>query len=188
MSLHAQSLSLWFTSTDGAPAHKTAAAAALSASGGLVTADAADAAAVLFARRRAGHVGVLVVGLVAEVARNGIGCAAGVHPLRHGDRIVVGAQTIHVAADLTVASQPYDPAQHGDEQFCARSKARLVPGEAVVVCPGTPLARCGTLFQAAAWALGLRCHLCGFDPKAKPWQPPRAAAVRRWWQTGGAGV
>jgi len=66
--------------------------------------------------------------------------------------------------------EPYDPARHGRDLRCARTRRPLAPGDAVARCPS---AGCGVLLQAAAWAPGLACPGCGFDPSARAWTPPR---------------
>lgn len=106
------------------------------------------------------------------IARNGQPLPAGVQVLRHGDRLDLGGLRVWVSATVAPVETAYDPALHGDEAFCARTRSRLRPGEPIVICPGTEAAPCQALYKAEAWALGRRCHQCGRDPRAAAWRPP----------------
>lgn len=177
MSHSPSALTLWFATAGGSPSTVVASAASISADGIPGAAHAPAAAAVVLAQRRACYAGVLVVGAGAAVRRNDLPCVPGLHPLRHADRLQVGDGVLWVSADLDAAPQPYDPVEHGDDQFCQRTKARLTAGESIVICPGTPREYCGAKFKAAAWALRLPCHACGHDPRARRWRPQPAS---RW--------
>lgn len=136
-------------------------------------------AAAVHALRRGSAVGVLIVGEHARVEKNGVACGPGLHAVGHGDRLTIARTSVWVSADVTPVAQAYDPPVHGDDQFCQRTKSRLTPGESIVVCPGTTQRACDSRYKAAAWALGLRCHVCGHDPKAPRWCPPAGADIAR---------
>lgn len=110
--------------------------------------------------------------LAGRVACNGQPLAAGAHVLSDRDRLDFGPMQVWVSRGAHAAEVRYNPAQHGADVFCARTRGRLHPGETIVICPGTSNVRCGMLYKAEAWALGLRCHYCGFDPRAQNWKPP----------------
>ena len=65
----------------------------------------------------------------------------------------------------------YEPALHGPDQRCGRTKARLRAGERIIICPG-----CGTMFSERAYALGRPCEYCRHDPTQSEWVPPAAAS------------
>lgn len=132
-----------------------------------------------------GHDGVLIVPTPAErfaccgllvpervgraASRNRGPLAPGLHRLRHEDRIEIGKQTVWVAESRLAEPTTYSPDVHGEDLFCARTKARLhAQDDQVVACPG-----CGVLFSQRAWDLLIPCHLCGHDPNQDEWQPPR---------------
>lgn len=104
--------------------------------------------------------------------RNRLFIDGGLHVLRHADCLELGRNRLWVAVAEKGDETVYNPAVHGDDRFCPRTKARLVPNELVVVCPGTPQDECGALYKAAAWKINTPCHQCGFDPGASPWEPP----------------
>ncbi len=164
---------------DTAPTQHLAASAWFSATGELSLVPGLGAVAIALGLRRGAAVGVLVVGEGALVARNGVACGPGLHALGHADRLTVGGCVAWVSADIVPVAQGYAPALHGDDQFCQRTKARLAVGEPIVVCPGTAHRACDARFKESAWALGVRCHVCGYDPAAPRWQPPAAARGTR---------
>jgi len=104
--------------------------------------------------------------------RHGLPLEAGLHLLRHADRIDLAGWTVWIAGDGPPVEEPYDEAVHGAGQHCGRTRARLNPGELVVRCPGTATAQCGMLYRADAWRLHLPCHSCRHDPKRPAWRPP----------------
>ena len=109
--------------------------------------------------------------LARTVSRNHDPLPAGLHRLRHADRLDLAGQTVWVAESRAAEVIEYDPAVHGEDVFCARTKARLVPGARVVRCPD-----CGLLYTERAWALSIPCHICGHDSKQSEWQPPHTVA------------
>ncbi len=143
---------------------------------GVAVQDPQDAAhhATVFAARRGRTVGALLVpaDLGGGVTINGTPAGIGLHVLRHGDRIDMGGHPTWVSADTEPVETTYDPAQHGDDQRCLRTRTRLAAGEPIVVCPGTPTTPCAGMFKRTAWRPTLRCHQCGFDPRARRWRPP----------------
>lgn len=108
-----------------------------------------------------------------SVTRRGIRLRPGMHPLQHADQLQIGTAVLWISAEAEPDRTTYDPQLHGANVFCARTKARLQPGEAIVVCPGTPSASCGWIYKASAWTPQLVCPRCGFDPQHAPWEPPR---------------
>ncbi|MCR4411103.1 MAG: hypothetical protein NUV77_01610 [Thermoguttaceae bacterium] len=110
--------------------------------------------------------------LEGRLARNGQPVAAGIEVLRHADRLELADLRVWVSAAAVPVEAAYDPAIHGDEAFCARTRSRLRAGEPIVICPGTESTPCGALYKAEAWALGRRCHHCGRAPGAPAWKPP----------------
>jgi hypothetical protein len=107
-----------------------------------------------------------------RLARNGQLVAAGIEVLRHGDRLEIDDLRVWVSAAAVPIESTYDPALHGDEAFCARTRSRLRPGEPIVICPGTESTPCGALYKAEAWTVGRRCHQCGRASGATAWKPP----------------
>jgi hypothetical protein len=97
--------------------------------------------------------------------------AAGAHVVEHRCRLSWGDLRVWVARAESAIETTYDEALHGPDVFCARTRARVQPGERVVICPGTAEVACGRIYKANAW-LGMRCHLCGFDPNRQAWEPP----------------
>ena len=114
-----------------------------------------------------------------EPAVNGVRVLAGMHLVRHADRIEVGDDVFWVAAASVPREERYDPSVHGEDLFCFRTKARFAPGDPLVVCPGAPDKACGMMVAKRAWDIGLACHGCGWDPSAPEWQPPRWARARQ---------
>jgi len=109
--------------------------------------------------------------LAGKARRNGEEVLEGLLLLRHGDLLELGDNRIWISSSNTASEAPYDPGEHGEGARCARSKAVLKPGEAIVRCPGTPQRPdCGLLFRAIAWPIA-RCHGCGHDPKQPSWTP-----------------
>jgi hypothetical protein len=103
---------------------------------------------------------------------NGIRLGGGLHVVRHGDRVDLGARS----AWFAVAAEPdrviYDPELHGERLFCLRTKAQLKPGDAIVVCAGTPDQPCGMKYKASAWVDTMACHHCGAVSAQTTWTPP----------------
>lgn len=170
-------LTIW-QHRDAAPQGLRARVGWLTQAGAVVTEPPRELAGALVPWRRGVVVGLLLVAPTRSVACNGGRCPAGVQPLRHGDRLNVGATELWISGDVEPEPVAYDAAVHGSDQFCLRTKARLLTGESVVVCPGTAGAWCGMLYKAAAFALHLRCHACGRDPRAPRWRPPAAKPDR----------
>jgi hypothetical protein len=134
-------------------------------------------AEILIALTAAVTQGALAVALVPdELERvaflNGIALGSSMHVLRHADLLELSEKRVWVSTGATPTAIPYDVELHGRDVFCMRTKARLKPGEAIVVCPGTSRESCGMIYKAAAWETGLPCHHCRFDPKAPAWSPP----------------
>jgi hypothetical protein len=115
-------------------------------------------------------------GLTGKLALNGQLLKAGVHILRHGDEICWNNLRLWVARDDSVKEAKYDPNIHGEDLFCARTRSQLIPGERVIVCPGTVFNPCGMLYRASAW-LNIKCNFCGFDPGLPTWIPPMKKRV-----------
>ena len=107
------------------------------------------------------------------VSRAGLRLRPGMHPLRHADSLQIGAAALWVSAEGTPDRTTYDPNLHGSDVFCARTKARLKVGDAIVICPGIPTVSCGLVYKATAWTPQLACPRCKFDPQQAPWAPPR---------------
>jgi hypothetical protein len=116
---------------------------------------------------------IVPVGLAAYVTLNHQPLGPGITVLAHQDRLAVDESVCCISAEGSDAPVAYDPAVHGDNLFCARTKARLAPGEPVVACPGVG---CGLLYKAEAWCIGLPCAACQFDPQKGGWRPTTARA------------
>lgn len=113
-------------------------------------------------------------GVLHAVLRNGTPLSAGLQLLRHGDLLQLGQAQLWINGERTAHEEPYDPDVHGARLRCARSKALLVSGEAIVSCPGTTRdPGCRLIYRAAAWDVGVRCHECGAEPNQPPWEPPQ---------------
>jgi hypothetical protein len=134
---------------------------------------AGDAVLVLPLEAVQGPVAVALVpdALHGAARRHGLPLEAGLHLLRHADRVDLAGWMVWVAGDGAPEEVPYDEAVHGADQHCARTKAAIRPGELVVRCPGTRDRPCGMLFRADAWRLQLPCHACRFDPRQPAWRP-----------------
>jgi len=128
-------------------------------------------------RPGSGALAALLVPAGTGVLRNGVPLPPGSHALFHADALTIQGRRYWVAASVEVAVTQYDPTAHGDNVFCFFTKARLKPGEAIVVCPGRPGAECSVIYKQAAWEMALKanvkfqCPRCGFDPAAGDWQP-----------------
>lgn len=149
-----------------------------------------DGELVVVAARRGRVVAQLLVGPArsAPVRLDGLVVGAGMHGVRHGQRVEFDRAVCWVAGDPVPVERTYAPASDGAEQRCLRTKARLVAGEPITVCPGTEARACGGLFKRAAWAAGLVCHVCGFNPSARGWRPPahgKTDGLRRLLALGG---
>ena len=125
-------------------------------------------------RRKGDVLGIVLVPieLKEDVRRNRIPLDCGAHVLRHADCLEMGSGRLWISATGKAEETSYDPAIHGEDRFCPRTKARLAPNDPIVVCPGTPRDKCEAIYKAAAWKIGTPCHQCGFDPGAPPWEPP----------------
>lgn len=138
-------------------------------------------------RPGSGALAALLVPAGAAVMRNGVPLPAGSHALFHADALTIQGRRYWVATSVEVAVTQYEPATHGENVFCFFTKARLKPGEAIVVCPGKPGAECSVIYKQAAWEMALKasvkfqCPRCGFDPAAGDWQPtiPQPAQLPR---------
>lgn len=135
-----------------------------------------------------GAIAALLVGeSCGGVTRNGVPLPAGAHLLAHADRLDFEGHTWWVAAACEVREVPFDPLVHGEDVYCYITKARLRPGDPVVVCPGCPGAGCGAIYRQAAWDMAVssnarfRCPRCGFEPAAGEWRPevPEASNLER---------
>jgi hypothetical protein len=116
-----------------------------------------------------------------QVSCNGVPLEPGLHPMRHGDRLDISGQTYWVASQATVDRVAYDPAAHGEDVFCFMTKARIKPGDAIAICPGTGGRRCGVIYTARAWDMAMTpdstisCPSCGYHAGQDVWSPqPRA--------------
>lgn len=114
------------------------------------------------------------------VSLNGVPLRAGFHGVRHADQLDIHEHSIWLAAIRTVQVCAYDPARHGSDVFCTITKARLSPGESIVVCPGTDKVACQAIYRQEAWEMAmsapsqLRCPMCKFRPDDAEWMPPAA--------------
>lgn len=117
---------------------------------------------------------VLVPDELTGICHSGVSLATGLHLLQHGDHLdFTGGTRIWISVDSRVDETLFDPAVHGEDVFCFRTKARISPGEKIVICPGIPGAACGMIYRADAWQqVGLACHNCTFDPSKPLWKPP----------------
>lgn len=143
---------------------------------------------------------LLVPDTAGSVSRNGVPLPAGVHLVRHRDRLEFGGVSYWVAVEREVRVVLYEPDVHGADVFCFVTKARLRAGEEIVVCPGRPGTECGVIYKKPAWDMAIeanarfRCPRCGFDPGAGDWQPtlPRESNLTqlfdlaRQYRSGGA--
>ncbi|MGA2798005.1 MAG: hypothetical protein ABSE63_10520 [Thermoguttaceae bacterium] len=109
--------------------------------------------------------------LTRQLTLNGVVLAAGTHILHHADHIRWNNLRLWVARNGSAQETQYEPHIHGEEMFCARTRSRIVPGEPIVICPGTLTDPCGMIFKKTAW-LNIKCHHCGFDPNQTTWSPP----------------
>lgn len=157
-------------------------------SAGLVQAGYLEAPSNSVLLQPANHVGA--VGLLmfscdsTHVLLNGLPIAVGAHAVRHGDRIDVGDQTFWVSVDSHAEEVGYDPAIHGDDVFCFLTKARIVAGQMIKICPGTPGTSCGVIYKSDAWDMAFRsdtpmkCPNCGNSSERGRWQPPEQKTKR----------
>jgi hypothetical protein len=174
---------LWWMNSGAAPASLPARGpVALTRSGLLPLAEGAQPGAprVLFLPSGAapGYLGVALVpaGLAEDVRLGGCRVSPGMHLLRHADCVDFAGITVWISASSSAEEAAYEPAAHGKDGFCARTKARLKPGEPIVICPGTPQAACGLYYKLSAWKLDLQCHGCKLKPSAAGWSPPAPAS------------
>lgn len=110
--------------------------------------------------------------LSAVLTCNGHPLEAGAHAIAHADGLAWDDLRVWLARADSPTEAIYDPEVHGHDVACARTRSRLQAGEPVIICPGTATNECGVLYRAAAW-MGMRCHLCGFDPRGPAWSPPQ---------------
>jgi hypothetical protein len=119
------------------------------------------------------HVAALLVAddCPSDITRNGRPLSAGLWPLKHADRLEINGHALWIAVETAHDHDHYDPAVHGADVHCLYSKARLIPGDDIVVCP------CGAIYKLAAWQMAERaarrfkCPSCGYAPTAPRWQP-----------------
>lgn len=101
----------------------------------------------------------------------------GAHLLEFGSQIDFDGRTYWVSVDRAAERTVYDPARHGEDVFGHLTKARLNPGDEIVVCPGQAEQPCGLISLSVAWDAAVessdtfRCSNCGFDPRAVQWRP-----------------
>lgn len=126
------------------------------------------------ARGRLSAVLLVPDGCCESVRLAGARVAAGMHPVRHGDRLDLAGHELWVSTLCSGTEEPYGP-EHGPDRHCFRVKAKLKAGEPVVLCPGVPHAACGVLYKAAAWRTVPACSNCGHEPDAPAWAPPGPA-------------
>ena len=107
-----------------------------------------------------------------RVLLNGVQLRLGMHVLRHADRVALDGRTVWFAIAAAPDEVLFDPEIHGDPVYCHRTKARLKPGDEMVICRGMSKADCGMMFTAAAWSAGIPCHSCGALPGDPGWTPP----------------
>jgi hypothetical protein len=108
-----------------------------------------------------------------RLTRNGAILAAGIHVLCHGDEIAHDNYRAWTAKNDRFRETYYDPRVHGENVYCARTRNRLVEGEPIVVCPGTPSNSCTAVYSRSAWLNGT-CHACGYDAGQPGWTPPHS--------------
>jgi hypothetical protein len=145
-------------------------------------ADSFDAAETVIhaLRTSVGAVGVLLHSgrRTPPVCLNGVPLPAGLHVLRHADRVDVSPRSFWISTVTQVEETTYEPAVHGDDVYCFLTKARLSAGQTIKVCPGPPGTECGVVYTAAAWNLAmgaessLKCPNCGYRPDQAKWHPP----------------
>ncbi|MGD0898936.1 MAG: hypothetical protein ABR915_13945 [Thermoguttaceae bacterium] len=147
-------------------------AAGLAAPGQGASADTADGVLLLPANvgKKAAVAAIVPDALDQAVSANREPLRPGLHQLGHEDRLQWGELSVSLAESQQADPAEYDPALHGDGQRCGRTKARLRPGDRIVIC------RCGTIFSERAYALGRPCEYCRHDPTQGEWAPPAAAA------------
>jgi hypothetical protein len=127
-----------------------------------------------------GVVAVVFVGhaVSADVVLNGACVSAGMYPIRPADRIDIGLDSYWVSEELVPQRTTYDPERHEPDARCAMTKARLQPGQEIVICPGRPGAPCKVIYKAAAWDAviqsnrEMKCPNCGYRPGEPVWRPP----------------
>lgn len=112
-----------------------------------------------------------------HAALNGIPRRAGLHLLRHTDRLDLGEHSVWVAASSVVEVTNYVPAIHGEKAYCYLTKASLKPGQEIVACPAAPGKKCDAIYTQKAWDLAMssetmrKCANCGFSPHDSAWTP-----------------
>jgi hypothetical protein len=144
----------------------------------LAIAGAGGAAVVLAPALEAGAAALLLGDAALEARLNGRALAPGLHLMRPRDRLEVGGRTCWLGVELRADETVFDPERHGKDVFCCRTKARLQPGDAIAICPGSESKDCGAIYKLSAWQAGGPCHVCRFDPKAPSWRPSAASARR----------
>lgn len=115
--------------------------------------------------------------LDSSAALNGVPLRAGLHVLRHTDRLDLNEHSVWFAAQSTCESTTYDPEVHGENVFCYLTKARLETGQAIVVCPAAPGKTCNAIYKQRSWELAMKsttmrkCANCGYRPDDAEWKP-----------------
>jgi len=117
--------------------------------------------------------------LVGTVTLDGVRVPAGLHSVCHATRIALSETTLWVAARTEPETRPYDPVVDGADLYCSRTKARIVPGETIVICHGSADVACDQVYKQSAWELDIPCHACKRSPNAPEWHPPLARATER---------
>lgn len=118
-----------------------------------------------------------------QIACNGIPLALGMHALRHADRFEIRLETYWISVEYSVEETEYDPSRYPPNSFCFLTKARLVAGDPIAICPGTPDIPCGMIYKLSVWKMTqqsgttFRCPNCGHSPARAGWAPPEP---RRW--------
>ena len=133
-----------------------------------------DSVMVLPTEPSGGRCGVALVpdAFTGRVLLNGVRIGPGMHVLHHADHVALDSRSVWFAIAATPDEVVFDPEIHGHPVYCHRTKARLKPGDEMVICRGTPKADCGMKFTAGAWSAGIPCHACGAEPGDPGWTPP----------------
>jgi len=110
---------------------------------------------------------------------DGARVGAGMCTLGHGAHLAFPGGEVWVSLLCAGEEEPYEPAKLGADRHCFRLKAKLKPGEPVVLCPGVPHAICGVVYRASAWRTARACANCGHDQRAPAWAPPAEPGTER---------
>lgn len=112
-----------------------------------------------------------------QAALNNVPLRAGIHLLAHTDRVDVAGRSFWISAHSLVEQAEYAPDIHGAHVFCFLTKARILAGEPIKICPGLPGVPCGAIYKADAWDMAMspdsriKCANCGYRPDQEAWQP-----------------